>query len=59
MVNAILWNIAEHCTSHNLGFMQTLEYEREQCAQWGVSYDRHVKRRLDAIKRRIMDEWKR
>ena len=57
MVNAILWNIAEYCTSRNLGFMQTLEYEREQCAQWGIPYNRHVKRRLDAIKRQIMNEW--
>lgn len=28
MVNAILWSIAQYCTAHNLGFMQTLEYER-------------------------------
>lgn len=55
MVNAILWSIAEHCTTHNLGFMQTLKYEREQC----IPYNRHVKRRLDAIKRRIMNEWER
>ena len=59
MVNAILWGIAEYCTSHNLGFMQTLEFEHEQCAQWGIPYNRHVKRRLDAIKRQIMNEWER
>ena len=59
MVNAILWSIAEYCTTHNLGFMQTLAYEREQCEQWGIPYNRHVKRRLDIIKRRIMNEWER
>lgn len=59
MVNATLWSIAEHCVTHNLGFMQTLEYEREQCAQWGIPYNRHIKRRLDALKRQIMNEWER
>lgn len=58
-MNAILWSIAEYCTAHNLNFTQTLEYEREQCAQWGIPYNRHVKRRLDALKRQIMNEWER
>lgn len=59
MVNAILWSIAEHCTTHNLNFTQTLEYEREQCQAWGIPYNRHVKRRLDALKRQIMNGWER
>ena len=59
MLKDVLYNIAYHCTSKNLGFIQTLKYEREQCAQWGIPYNRHVKRRLDAIKRQIMNGWER
>lgn len=57
MIRDSLYQIAYRATSHNLNFTQTLMYEREQCAAWGIPYNRHTKRRLDAIKRKIMDSW--
>lgn len=59
MLKDVLYNIAYHCTSNNLNFTQTLEYERWTCEEWGIPYNRHIKRRLDALKRQIMDEWER
>lgn len=59
MVNDVLRKIAYDCAYYNLNFTQTLEYERDKCEEWGIPYNRHVKRRLDALKRQIMNEWER
>lgn len=59
MLKDVLYNIAYHCTSNNLGFVETLKYEHWACEEWGIPYNRHIKRRLDTLKRQIMDNWER
>ena len=59
MFKDILYHIAYHCTTNDFSFMETLRYERWACGSWGIPYNRHVKRRLDTLKRQIMNGWER
>lgn len=48
-----LYDIAYELITLNLPYFEMLEMEKFLCKEYCIPYNRHVKRRLDELKRRI------